>query len=259
MTAHIAAMENGNAGAMPKIERIRHELRRRNLTVLSVAALTPNMIRITLGGDEMEGFTSLSAGDHVKLFVPDGEGGVAMRDYTPRRYDPETRTLVLDFVVHEAGPATQWALGARPGDAVQIGGPRGSQVITGAIAAWLLIGDETALPSIGRRIEEMSAGVPVTSVVAVPGVRDEQSFETVAALTTHWIHREDATDAAAIIGRLRDIPIEPGTFVWLAAEGSVAKAVRSYLVEERKHPLTWLKASGYWVKGKADTTEKFES
>jgi NADPH-dependent ferric siderophore reductase len=36
------------------------------------------------------------------------------------------------------------------GDAIRIGGPRGSQVIEGPIAHWLLVGDETALPAIGR-------------------------------------------------------------------------------------------------------------
>lgn len=257
MTTHAAAAENATPETLPRIERIRHELRRRQLTVLSVVSLTPNMIRITLGGDELDDFTSLSAGDHIKIIVPDGQGGTAMRDYTPRHYDPKNRTLDLDFAVHEAGPATQWALAARPGDPAQIAGPRGSQVITGPIKSWLLIGDETALPSIGRRIEEMDAGLSVTSVVAVPGAEDEQVFETAASLTTHWLHREEASDAAIFIDRLRDIPLAPGTFVWVAAEGSVAKAVRTYLVEERKHPLSWLRASGYWVKGKADTTEKF--
>lgn len=243
---------------LPRIERVRHELKRRRLTVTAIEALTPNMIRIALGGEELEGFTSLSAGDHIKIFVPDGEGGVAMRDYTPRRYDAETRTLLLDFAVHEAGPATRWAMGAKVGDTVEIGGPRGSQLITGPIRSWLLIGDETALPSIGRRIEEMAAGTLVTSVVAVPGPADEQQFETAAALTARWVHREDAADADAIIARLRDIAIAPGTFVWIAAEGAVTRAVRAYLTGERGHPLTWLRASGYWVKGKADTTEKFE-
>ncbi|PWE53794.1 hypothetical protein DEM27_22980 [Metarhizobium album] len=257
MTAHTAEPESANADTLPRIERIRHDLRRRKLTVLSVVSLTPNMIRITLGGDELDNFTSLSAGDHIKIIVPDGQGGTAMRDYTPRHYDPQNRTLVLDFAVHEAGPATQWALAVKPGDTAEIAGPRGSQVITGPIKSWLLIGDETALPSIGRRIEEMDAGLPVTSVVAVPGAEDEQVFETAASLTSHWLHREEASDAAVFIDRLRDIPLEPGTFVWVAAEGSVTKAVRAYLVEERKHPLAWLRASGYWVKGKADTTEKF--
>ncbi|KWV44472.1 FAD-binding protein [Rhizobium altiplani] len=242
----------------PRVERVRHELKRRQLNVLSTERLTPHMIRITLGGEELEDFTSLSAGDHIKIFVPDGAGGTAMRDYTPRRYDVATRTLVIDFAVHDAGPATQWALNARPGDMIQIGGPRGSQIISGPIRSWLLIGDETALPSIGRRIEELPSGTLVTSVVAVPGSEDEQVFETKANLTAHWIYRENAADPARLIDRLSDIAVEPGTFVWIAAEGSVTRRIRSYLTDERKHPANWLRASGYWVQGKADTTEKFE-
>ncbi|MFB8343886.1 siderophore-interacting protein [Brucella cytisi] len=246
-------------GALPRIERVRHEIKRRRLEVRFVETITPNMIRITLGGDELAGFNSLSAGDHIKIFVPDRAGKIVMRDYTPRSYDPENQTLVLDFAVHEAGPATQWAINARPGNQLEIGGPRGSELISGPIRAWLLIGDETALPSIGRRIEEMALGTPVTTLVAVAGPHDEQRFETLALLSPYWIHRDDATDASVIINRLREITIEPGTFIWLAAEGSVARATRAYLVDERKHPLTWLRASGYWVKGKADSTEKFDT
>lgn len=245
------------AGDLPRLERFRHELKRRHLTVVSTERLTPNMIRITLGGDDLADFTSLSAGDHIKVFVPDDAGGVAMRDYTPRHFDAENRRLVLDFAVHDAGPATRWALNAGVGDELQIGGPRGSLVITGP-RRWLLIGDETALPSIGRRIEEMTPGTEVTGIVAVPGVEDEQVFETKAVLNILWVHRKDPADATDIIERLRDIAIEPGTFVWVAAEGAVTRAIRNHLIEERKHPLAWLRAAGYWVKGKADTTEKFE-
>jgi NADPH-dependent ferric siderophore reductase len=104
----------------------------------------------------------------------------------------------------------------------------------------------------------MAAGTLVTSLVAIPDAADEQVFETQADLTTHWVHRKDPADAAAFIDKLREIAIEPGTFVWVAAEGAVTRAIRNYLLEERKHPLTWLRAAGYWVNGKADTTEKFE-
>ena len=246
-----------DCAAVPHLERIRHELHRRTLTVAAVERLTPHMIRITLEGDALAGFTSRSPGDHIKIFVPDGAGGMTMRDYTPRHFDAERQRLIIDFAVHEAGPATQWALTVKPGDKAEIGGPRGSLLISGPIQHWLLIGDETALPSIGRRIEEMAPATRVTGVVTVPGPADEQVFDTAADLTMHWVHREDATDAAVIIDRLRELPLEPSTFVWIAAEGSVVKAVRAYLSDERQHPPAWLRASGYWVKGKADTTEKF--
>ncbi len=256
MMDHSIASESTEAA--PRIERVRHELRRRNLEVRSVTRLTPNMIRIILGGAELEGFTSLSAGDHIKVFVPDETGETVMRDYTPRHYDGERQLLTLDFAVHDAGPATRWAMNAQVGDRLQIGGPRGSQIISGPIRHWLLIGDETALPSIGRRVEEMQAGTSVTTIVGVADVRDEQQFESLANVTTLWVHRKDPTDASGMLDSLKNLTIEPGTFIWLAAEGSVAKTIRNYLLTERRHPQQWLRAFGYWVRGKADTTEKFE-
>ena len=92
------------------------------------------MIRVTLTGD-LEGFNSLGFDDHVKLFFPDGttnaEGAPDMlsRDFTPRRYDAAANTLEIDFAIHDAGPATRWAAQAKPGDALTLGGPRGSFII----------------------------------------------------------------------------------------------------------------------------------
>ncbi|OCP38699.1 siderophore-interacting protein [Ensifer sp. LC163] len=243
----------------PRIERVRHELKRRALVVTDVERITPGMLRITLGGDDLADFVSLAPDDHVKILVPAADGTEERRDYTPRRYDAAARSLVLDFALHEAGPITQWAMNARPGDILNVGGPRGSAVVSN-VGRWLLIGDETALPAIGRRIEEAGAGARITSITAVADAAEQQAFETNAELTCHWAYRplHQATDASALLTILRSVVIEPNTFVWVAAEASVTRAIRAHLTEERGYPLSWIKASGYWVKGKADSTEKFE-
>lgn len=243
----------------PQIERVRHELRRRSLTVAEVTDITPGMRRIVLTGDDLADFVSLAPDDHVKIFVPAAEGE-ARRDYTPRRYDNDARTLTIDFALHEAGPVTQWAIDASRGDTLAIGGPRGSAVVSASVTRWLLIGDETALPAMGRRIEECDTGTVVTAIAAVAGPAERQIFETKADLHLHWADRplSDATDAGPLLTILRNMDIEPGTFVWVAAEASVTRAVREYLVTDRGYPLHWIKASGYWVKGKVDTTEKFD-
>ena len=72
----------------PRIDRQRHETRRRTLTVQAREQITPNMLRLTLGGPELEGFVSAAPDDHIKVFAPDETGATVMRDYTPRRYDP---------------------------------------------------------------------------------------------------------------------------------------------------------------------------
>jgi NADPH-dependent ferric siderophore reductase len=50
--------------------RMRHEIRRRLVQIVRVEQLSPGMRRIVLGGDELDGFTSAAADDHVKLFFP---------------------------------------------------------------------------------------------------------------------------------------------------------------------------------------------
>ncbi|ANP86107.1 siderophore-interacting protein [Rhizobium leguminosarum] len=246
------------ASSTPGIERIRHDTRRRLLTVESVVDITPSMRRVILAGDDLADFISLGADDHIKIFIPTADGGEEHRDYTPRRYDNAERRLTIDFALHEAGPVTRWAIDARPGDRLEIGGPRGSAVVSKTVKRWLLIGDETALPAIGRRIEESGAGTVVTTIAAVIGPLEEQTFETSAELYVRWAHRplSQATDATALLKLLSTVDIKPETFIWVAAEASVTRDIRAYLLE-RGCPLGWIKASGYWVFGKADTTEKF--
>lgn len=246
--------------AAPAITRLRHELRRRDLTVKATERLTPVMLRLTLTGPDLAGFTSAAPDDHIKVFVPGDGDKPEMRDYTPRRYDADRQELLVDFALHDAGPATLWALNARPGDGLAIGGPRGSQVIAGQIDRWLLIGDETALPAIGRRIEEAAPGTVIEAMVAIPDAADRQVFDTAADLTLRWVLRPAtaAADPAPLLDRLRETAIPPGTFVWIAAEARVARALRSHLLEDRGHPPGWLKASGYWVAGEADQVVHFD-
>lgn len=253
------AKSASETNAFPVIERHRHELKRRELTVTTVEHVTPNMLRITLASDDLADFTSAAPDDHIKIFLDNGALEPDMRDYTPRRFDSARKELVLDFAIHEAGPATAWALAAKPGGTLRIGGPRGSAVISG-VTSWLLIGDETALPAIGRRIEELAVDHRATVVATVENAGEEQTFESAADVSVTYVHRplDEAANATSLIAALDTLEIQPRTFAWIAAEASVARAVRTYLVEQRGHSLQWLKAAGYWTRGKADAHEKIE-
>lgn len=244
----------------PIIQRFRHELKRRRLTVTQATDINPGMRRIELEGDDLSDFQSLGFDDHIKIFIPDPSGESIRRDYTPRRFDAAQRRLTLDFALHEAGPATRWAIHAKEGDTLEIGGPRGSSVISGDIAEWLLIGDETALPAIGRFVEEAGADTRIRTLVAVESEDCEQAFTTSAQHETTYVHRPLSTagDASALIAVLERMTLAERSFIWIAAEGSATRALRAYLTGPRGHALTWMKASGYWVIGKADAHEHFD-
>lgn len=250
--------------------RVRHELHRRLLTVRRVQWLTPHMIRITLGGDDLEGFTSLGFDDHVKLIfadpltnpmtgaLPSATDGPRppMRDYTPRRFDAVAQTLEIDFALHDAGPATQWAEQAVPGQQIGVGGPRGSMVIPMAFDGYLLVGDDTALPAIARRLAELPAGAPVVVLAEVDGPADELVLNSAANVQVTWVHRQGAAPGTTtlLLDAIKTLALPVGDFhAWVACETGAAKALRAHLVGERGARPQWTKAAGYWRLGSADS------
>jgi NADPH-dependent ferric siderophore reductase len=241
--------------AVRSIRRVRHEVKQRRLTVEQASSVTPKMRRITLAGADLEGFTSLGFDDHIKLFFPSGSAAAderpPMRDYTPR-FDAGTGRLYIDFAIHDAGPATVWATTARPGDELLIGGPRGSAIIPTDFDWHLLIGDETALPAIGRRLEELPSGSRAMVIVEITDELEQQSFVTQADLSIHWVYRRAlaAGSSDGLVAALRAMrPLAGDFFAWAAAETNVARAVRRVLIDEHRANPDWVKAAGYWKRG----------
>ncbi len=246
---------SGEPNARHQLIRMRHELRRRTLVVSGVESVTPRMRRIRFTSPELADFNSPSPDDHIKLFFPPRDastGEPAMRDFTPRAFDNAARTLVIDFALHGSGPATEWAAGARVGQTLEIGGPRGSVLVPDDFDWYLLVGDESALPAIGRRVESLRPGVPVTTVVAVANENEKQAFETRASWRPEWVVRgEPGTNDGELLRRALagfSPPVGDG-FVWIAGEAALVDVVRHHFVEERRHPGDWLKAASYWHRG----------
>ena len=244
----------------PRVQRVRHEVRRRKLAVRRIERLPAGMVRVVLGGDELAGFTSLGFDDHVKLFFPsESEGGEARRDFTPRRFDVDAGELWIDFFQHDAGPAADWITRVAEGQVLEVGGPKGSAIIDpSGIDTHLLIGDETALPAIGRRLEELPTSARAVVAVETEAGVERPVFASRATVRTAWVvHDRSNPSAAAIIDTLRglDFPIA-GCFAWVAHESRVARAIRVYLVEERGFDKRWIKAAGYWQRGVSGAHEK---
>ncbi len=237
--------------------RVRHEPRRRVLEVREIDKVAAHMIRVTLGGD-LEGFTSLGFDDHIKLFFPDAgatpgsEPQMLARDYTPRRYDAARNILEIDFAIHDAGPATRWAERVRPGAPLTIGGPRGSFIIPTNFDWHLLMGDETAIPAIGRRLAELPPGARAVVIAEVDGPGDEIKFHTAADVSVTFAYREGvAAGASDVLARtLKAARLPAGDYyAWVACESLIAKALRVQLIAEHGANKKWMRAAGYWRRG----------
>jgi NADPH-dependent ferric siderophore reductase len=258
-------------------QRIRHETRLRVLDVQAVRHLTPLMLRITLTGDELQGFVSPGYGDHIKIFFsppgeepvlpvlgpdgvtfPEGKPRPEMRDYTPRNYHEATNMLDVDFVLHGDGPASSWAAQAAAGQKLVIGGPRGSMIVPDAFDWYLLAGDETALPAISRRLEELPDTARAIAIIEVAGKAEEQTIDTRADAEIIWVHRNglEAGNNDLLLRKIETLDLPAGDcYAFIASESSTSKAIREYLIEKRGLNGEWIKAAGYWLRGVADAHE----
>jgi NADPH-dependent ferric siderophore reductase len=249
--------------------RVLHEIKRRRLEVLRVVDLTPRMRRITLGGPELAGFISLGTDDHVKLLFPQnaaehaaletlvlGSGKdngpmPAMRDYTPRRYDQDTLELDIDFVLHGDGPAATWAEQAKPGQFLHIAGPRGSMIVPDIFDSYLLIGDETALPAIARRLEGLAANRRALVIVEVENGAEQQRLESAAQINVIWVLREGGKNN--LLTTVKQLQVPSGNlYAWVATETKVSRQIRRVLLDEHGLNEQFVKAVGYWRLDQSD-------
>lgn len=241
--------------------RVSHELRRRLVRVVSAEPVSPRMRRIVVGGAELAGFVSLGPDDHVKLFFP--KAGVSepeavfaspRRDYTPLRFDPERLELTLDFVLHGHGPASSWAAAAAPGDLLGVAGPRGSLVPPDDDTPWVLIGDETALPTIGRALSELRSGQPCLALIEVADADEERYLPTPGNATIRFLHRDGVEPGQSdLLDRaLREASLPPGAVFRIAAEIDTVRRLRDGLIAERGIDRARIRAAGYWRLGASD-------
>lgn len=278
---------DGSDAAALEIRRVRHPLQVRTLTVAAVHMLTPHLRRLTLAGESLADLHSDGFDDHVKLLLPppgcdalvlpppgpDGRpdfaaAGLALpvaRDYTPRRVDRVARTLQIDFTLHGDGPAARWAALAGVGDTVHVAGPRGSMVVPTELRWQWLIGDESALPAIARRLEELPGAVEVT-VVLETACADAPLPPLALGPGRRLLRvgRPAAGDAAALAAPLvqavRALPSPAGRgHAFAAAESHTVRAVREVLVGQHGLTKSQVRAAAYWRHGASAHHENLES
>lgn len=260
--------------------KVHHGLTLRDVRVVGVRGVAPRMVRVTLGGPDLEGLVALGPTDHVKVFFPDPATGhlttpdvrpdgtfghprtgvVHRRDYTARAYRAQGASgpeLDLDVVLHgDAGPASAWASRAEPGQRLAVAGPKSSKLVPEDVRSVLLGCDETALPAAARWLELLDPHVRVRLLAEVDSPQDEVylSADPVAGregLEITWLHRGRRPDGTALLEEaVRATP--SADLVWCAGEAGSLVGVRRYLRRELGLPASDVELTGYWRRGVAE-------
>lgn len=237
---------------LPAIERVRHDLKMRDVEVVRIDRLSPGFAAITFKGEALSDFMSLSFDDHVKFMFDGADGQQVRRDYTPRRFDREARELTLEFALHGHGGAAEWARNASVGQRAIIGGPRGSMILPLEMNWHLLIGDDSALPAITRRLEELPESARA-QVVILAHEADRRGFFTNANADIRWVESGDA-----LIEVLGGLPLQPGAGIaWGGGEAALMVRVRQLLLDKGL-PRQATRVSAYWKHGVPDHHEHLD-
>jgi NADPH-dependent ferric siderophore reductase len=235
--------------------------------VLRVVRLTPHMTRVTVGGPDLADFAAAGTDQNVMLyFYPDDvelpepltlEAARGMwsqvrpltRTYTVSRYDQDTCEIDFDFVLHDdAGPASDWAKRAAPGDRLIFVGPSPAYQPDPDADWHLLAGDETALPAIAAILRELRPGVPAHVFVEVEDAAEEQALPTNAELHLTWLHRDGTDDLLA--RAVAEAKLPAGRVdAWLAGERASMVALRGHLLSDRGYERSRVRPTTYWRRG----------
>jgi NADPH-dependent ferric siderophore reductase len=240
--------------------------RPKTTTVLETERLSPHLIRVVVGGEDLDGFGAGEFTDHyVKLQIPPAgaeydapfdmeeireryprEQWPRVRTYTVREWDPQALRLTLDFVVHgDEGVAGPWAESARPGDVLQLMGPGGGYAPSPGADWHLMVGDLSVIPAIAASLGRIPAGRPVHVLIEVPGPEDEVALETAGDLHLTWLHGDGR--GQTLVPAVRDLEFPDGEVdVFVHGEATVVREIRRHLVVERGLPRDAMSASGYW-------------
>lgn len=243
--------------------------------VRRVKRLTPRMVRITFGGEQLARFESHGPAEHFRIFLPEaGSGELVLpvmgpdgnafpedrprppsRAYTPRRWDPAAGELVVDIALHDHGPGATWAASVQAGDTAVISGRAGGTYFPEAAVDWYLIGgDEAALPAIGTLLEALPPSMSAHALVEVHDADEELELASPAKLRVEWLHRK----AGGLPGRMLadamcgvELPAGQGR-IWVSCEATIMREIRRYFIDERRMDRSMLRTQGYWKAGESN-------
>lgn len=233
----------------------------RILKVIGSVRLTPNMQRVTLGGDEMAGFPRGQQGGYVKIMPPaPTDGKRIVRTYTIRHQSDAD--IDVDFALHgsdrESGPATRWAISAQAGDHIKVGGPGAAKPLPEGHGPFLLAGDMTALPAISVNLEALPEDAKGDAFILIRDPDDKQDIAKPNDITVHWIVEADlGADPALLCNEVRSLPaINELAYAWVACEFEAMKLLRQYLRAEQQFGPERLYISSYWKRGLVEDEHK---
>jgi NADPH-dependent ferric siderophore reductase len=237
----------------------------RSISVVAVKQLSPRMRRVTFGGSDLASFTWTGPAAHIKMIFPEAGSGADTvpvpgpedprspntRTYTPRRFDPTTQTLEVDFALHGPGPAATWAEQARVGQQVVQMGPAQGYAVDTEAPWYVILGDDAALPAIETILEALPAGTKTTVLLEVVAADEARPLAGPTQTDVRWLVRgPGATPGSALLKGLEGFAWPAGAGrVYVGCEATALRQLRTTILAGSGLDKERVIARGYWRVG----------
>ncbi len=266
----LVAMSTPEPGPAPARTR-REPPRFRRVSVRRVEPVSPRLVRITFAGSELDGLTVAEPAASVRLLLREpGDIDLVMpswtgneflladgrrptiRTFTPRRVDGEALELDVEAVLHGDGAASRWAAAAEPGEPIAISGPGRGYTIDRGAPAFLLAGDETAIPAISQLLESLPTETPVQVHIEIARPNARLSLPNHPRATVEWHDLPpSARPGDALVAAVHSADMASNTRVWVAGEAAAVQRIRRHLGDVRAMPRALTTIRGYWKHGRS--------
>ncbi len=253
--------------------------------------ISPSLLRCVFEGTEVNCMKLEAPDQRIKLLFPAEDGQITrlqntddwyrnymaipkqqrpvMRTYTLRALRAEHNEMDVEFVLHGmTDPASAWATGAKPGDAIQVVAPNAAHQLDSGGYEWapptwmrqaLLIADETALPAAVAILAQLAlqANPPqVQAFFEVPVAGDCINLERFTFAQVHWLPRDAEQQAQPVHGRL----LVDAVRQWVQIPAGAQVAAQSLAENSLGGDVLWERADGAnafyaWVAAESSTVK----
>ncbi|QOR39976.1 siderophore-interacting protein [Billgrantia diversa] len=219
-----------------------------DITLSRRTQVSPSLVRFTFTGPDVSRMATYAPDQRIKLFFTTESGSLdalfsciagepddwyaayralpddlrpPMRTYTIRELRAAQGEVDVEFVLHgDKGPASRWAMHARPGERLAMTAPTADVENAGVGYEWkpprgvkriLVVADETALPAAAGILEELAVHADrpqVEALIEVPLGGDAQALPASAKVS--WLPRDTTSGCAhgeRLLRAVRDIDL----------------------------------------------------
>lgn len=244
--------------------------------VLRSERISPNFVRVTIGGDDLRRFEGKGFDQWFRLALPVDDGAglerlpqrvdkrgylkylmlpktsrPVIRNYTVREFRPESAELDIDFVVHGTeGVAGPWSVSVEPGERIAFI-DQGCGWKPVPADSYLLVADETGLPAIAGVLRDLPRDAVGHAVIEIPDAADAQETGAPEGMTVHWVVRTGGRPGELALSTAQSLELAGTPYVFVVGESALATGLRRWAVGERGIPKTHVTFCGYWKLGAA--------